>query len=188
MNGFEPLRLRRKHSVLAAVALAAAVVLAAGVLSSAASDAAADLAGQVSLADLARRFDIVGFDPRGIGSSSPVVGCQTAAERDAERAADLAADPSPAGVSLLEAQERVDNAAVTGPEPLAHVGTRDAVEDNLTTLTLPATGTVCPAEDQRVIPVCPSEYRPGWGHTVSPCGLSPTGILASSLPSSVEST
>jgi hypothetical protein len=27
-----------------------------------------------------------------------------------------------------------------------------------------------------MFPVCPSEYRPGCGHTVSPCGSAPTGI------------
>src|SRR5204863_8125593 len=40
---------------------------------------------------------------------------------------------------------------------------------------------------QRRSPVCPSEYRPGWGHTQSPCGPAPTGILAISLPSAVLS-
>ncbi len=37
----------------------------------------------------------------------------------------------------------------------------------------------CPAAGegaQRMFPVCPSEYRPGCGHTVSPCGSLPTGI------------
>src|SRR3974390_2015563 len=28
----------------------------------------------------------------------------------------------------------------------------------------------------RMLPVCPSEYRPGCGQTVSPCGSRPTGI------------
>ena len=33
---------------------------------------------------------------------------------------------------------------------------------------------------QRMLPVCPSEYRPGCGHTVSPCGSLPTGIVFTS--------
>ena len=33
------------------------------------------------------------------------------------------------------------------------------------------------ASAYRMFPVCPCEYRPGCGHTVSPCGSAPTGIL-----------
>jgi hypothetical protein len=35
---------------------------------------------------------------------------------------------------------------------------------------------------QRITPVCPSEYRPGWGQTQTPCGPRPTGISLISLP------
>src|SRR5947208_16572497 len=40
---------------------------------------------------------------------------------------------------------------------------------------------------QRMLPVCPSECRPGCGQTESPCGLEPTGIRASSRPLRVSS-
>ena len=40
----------------------------------------------------------------------------------------------------------------------------------------------CLGDGYRRIPVCPSEYRPGWGHTQSPCGPAPTGILARRRP------
>src|SRR4051794_33832168 len=36
------------------------------------------------------------------------------------------------------------------------------------------------------MPVCPSEYRPGWGHTHSPCGSDPTVILEIRWPSVVS--
>lgn len=36
---------------------------------------------------LLQRFDLVGFDPRGVGSSRPYIACQTDAERDAARLA-----------------------------------------------------------------------------------------------------
>ena len=39
-----------------------------------------------------------------------------------------------------------------------------------------------PAPGQRVIPVCPSEYRPGCGQTHRPWGPSPTGIVARRRP------
>ncbi|MBW0115080.1 alpha/beta hydrolase [Pseudonocardia abyssalis] len=94
--------------------------------------AAADLAVAAPASELARRFDIVGFDPRGIGSSRPAVRCQPDRVRDAERAADRAADTSPAGVARFEAQQRADNAACvasTGTDVLAHIGSRDVARD-----------------------------------------------------------
>jgi pimeloyl-ACP methyl ester carboxylesterase len=81
---------------------------------------------------LARQFDLVGFDPRGVGSSTPTIDCQTDGERDAERA-DLDLDPSPAGVAQTEAenQQYVQQCirGSGGEAFLANIGTRDVVRD-----------------------------------------------------------
>lgn len=78
-----------------------------------------------------KRFDLIGFDPRGVGSSEPTIDCSTTPEIDAERADDDL-DPSPAGVAQTEAEyqdfakrcaERV------GTDVLANVGTRDVARD-----------------------------------------------------------
>ncbi|NMH96230.1 alpha/beta hydrolase [Pseudonocardia acidicola] len=95
---------------------------------------AASFAAQVAATDLGRRFDFVGFDPRSVASSQPAVLCETPAEQDAERAADLSADTSPSGVAKLEAQEKTDNAECvartgTGTGLLANIGTRDVARD-----------------------------------------------------------
>lgn len=39
---------------------------------------------------------------------------------------------------------------------------------------------------QRRIPVCPMEYRPGWGQTAAPWGPLPTRVVCSSFPVRVE--
>ena len=80
---------------------------------------------------ITERFDLIGFDPRGVGASTPVIDCETDAERDEERA-DIDADSSPAGVAVLEAdsQEFVDRCVErSGVDLLANVGTRDVVRD-----------------------------------------------------------
>ena len=61
---------------------------------------AASLVDQVTNNELGRRFDLVGFDPRGVGSSQPQVRCLTPPQSDAERLMDLDVDTSPAGVTL----------------------------------------------------------------------------------------
>lgn len=84
--------------------------------------------------DLAARFDFVGFDPRGVGSSEPAVSCLTPEERDADRADDSELDTSAAGVQRAERENR-DYAAKCarrtefGDTMLANVGTRDVVRD-----------------------------------------------------------
>ncbi|MTD58133.1 alpha/beta hydrolase [Amycolatopsis pithecellobii] len=96
--------------------------------------AAASLASQVSNTELGQRFDLVGFDPRGIGASEPGVTCLTDAERDTERAEDLDTDGSPAGVAKQEAEAK-DFAAKCaqrtqhGTAMLANLGTRDVARD-----------------------------------------------------------
>jgi pimeloyl-ACP methyl ester carboxylesterase len=77
-------------------------------------------------------FDIVGFDPRGVGASTPRIDCLTDAEWDADRADDTY-DPSPAGVARDEAEARrtAEHCAERsgGADVLAHSGTRDVVRD-----------------------------------------------------------
>ncbi|WP_051026786.1 alpha/beta hydrolase [Nocardia higoensis] len=80
---------------------------------------------------LAQRFDRVGFDPRGVGASTPAVTCLTAAEADAERA-EPPEDSTPEGIAATEAENR-DYAAKcaerSGKELLEHIGTREVVQD-----------------------------------------------------------
>jgi pimeloyl-ACP methyl ester carboxylesterase len=81
--------------------------------------------------EIRQRFDLVGFDPRGIGSSTPAVRCNSDAEADAERA-DPQVDYSPAGVARIEDNEKrfvqrcVDR---MGKEFLANVGTASVAKD-----------------------------------------------------------
>ena len=56
------------------------------------------LSGRLADSPLARRFDLVGFDPRGVGASTPKINCLDDADWPAERA-DTDVDPSPAGVA-----------------------------------------------------------------------------------------
>src|SRR5690606_39677811 len=67
--------------------------------------AAAYLADTVSRTELGERFDLVGFDPRGVGASEPQVRCLTDEEWDAERL-DSDADVSPSGVAQTEREEQ----------------------------------------------------------------------------------
>ncbi|MGW0041140.1 alpha/beta hydrolase [Rhodococcus sp. NPDC003348] len=81
--------------------------------------------------DLAERFDVIGFDPRGIGASTPQIRCLTDAEFDADRA-DPRVDMSPEGIAHSEsvnADYAAKCAQRTGTEFLAHVGTREVVRD-----------------------------------------------------------
>ncbi|MBB5156174.1 alpha/beta hydrolase [Saccharopolyspora phatthalungensis] len=92
---------------------------------------AASLASTVSQSELGARFDLVGFDPRGVGASEPTVHCLTDQERDAERL-DSDADTSPSGVAQTEQEER-DHAGKcaerTSTKMLANVGTREVIKD-----------------------------------------------------------
>ena len=76
-------------------------------------------------------FDLVGFDPRGVGSSTPTLRCNTDAEADAERA-DPQVDYSPAGIAHIEDTEKqfVQRCAdKMGKEFLANVGTINVAKD-----------------------------------------------------------
>ncbi|URN08180.1 alpha/beta hydrolase [Actinomadura madurae] len=79
---------------------------------------------------ITERFDLVGFDPRGVGASKPVLDCYTDAERD--RGAKLSSIP--AGIDDWTRQETrrlVEQCAARsgGKQVLAHVGTRDVARD-----------------------------------------------------------
>lgn len=93
---------------------------------------AASLASTIMNNDVGRRFDLVGFDPRGVGSSEPQVLCRSAEVRDRERLMNLNVDTSPEGVAKTEAQEKADDEGCvrnTGKDVLANIGTREVVRD-----------------------------------------------------------
>ncbi|WP_328606669.1 alpha/beta hydrolase [Amycolatopsis sp. NBC_00345] len=82
--------------------------------------------------DLAKEFDFVGFDPRGVHASRPRITCRSDAEQDADRSSDIESDSSPAGVEKQLAEAKAYGAACaahTGAEFLEHVGTREVVRD-----------------------------------------------------------
>lgn len=93
-------------------------------------DAAIDLLNTFP-PEVRQRFDIVGFDPRGVGSSTPALWCNSDADNDAMRA-DPQVDYSPAGVAHIEDTEKryvqrcVDK---MGKEFLANVGTVNVARD-----------------------------------------------------------
>jgi pimeloyl-ACP methyl ester carboxylesterase len=89
------------------------------------------LAGLIGEGEVARRFDMIGFDPRGVGVSEPAIDCSNTAEVDADRA-DLDLDSSPEGVAQTEAEfeEFAQRCAErNGLDVLANVGTRDVARD-----------------------------------------------------------
>jgi pimeloyl-ACP methyl ester carboxylesterase len=94
-------------------------------------DVVAGMAASFADNDITRHFDLVGFDPRGVGHSTPVVRCRTDAEFDAFRR-DPLVDYSPAGVAHIEdlyrqyAAECLDK---VGAEFLANVGTVNVARD-----------------------------------------------------------
>jgi pimeloyl-ACP methyl ester carboxylesterase len=95
------------------------------------TEAATGVAQQITGSPLAQRFDLVGFDPRGVGASKPLIKCFTPAERDADRL-DVEVDNSPAGVARQEAKNKdYDNkcAQRSGLDLLANAGTRDVAKD-----------------------------------------------------------
>ncbi|KZB82640.1 hydrolase [Amycolatopsis regifaucium] len=96
--------------------------------------AAARIAKSRPAAPLAARFDIVGFDPRGVGTSEPKLVCLTDPERDADRAEDSESDTTPDGIAKQLADAKTYATKCTertkhGREMLANIGTRDVVRD-----------------------------------------------------------
>jgi len=94
-------------------------------------DMVAGMATELEGSPIRRNFDLVGFDPRGVGHSTPAVRCRTDAEADAFRREPMV-DYSPAGVAHIEqlyrqfAQQCVDR---MGTAFLANVGTASVARD-----------------------------------------------------------
>ena len=78
------------------------------------------------------RFDLVGFDPRGVADSTPAVWCNSDADNDRLRADLEGLEYTPEGVAYIEkeAQEFVQRCVdKVGKEFLANVGTANVVKD-----------------------------------------------------------
>ncbi|BBX62011.1 hydrolase [Mycobacterium saskatchewanense] len=94
-------------------------------------DMVAGMASGLENSDIRRDFDLVGFDPRGVGHSTPSLRCRTDAEFDAYRREPMV-DYSPAGVAHIEqlyrqlAQQCVNR---MGAAFLANVGTASVARD-----------------------------------------------------------
>ena len=94
-------------------------------------DTVASMGTALAASPLGQQFDLVGFDPRGVGYSTPQLRCRSDAEFDAYRSEPMA-DYSPAGVAHIEevyrtfAQSCLDN---MGPQFLANIGTASAAQD-----------------------------------------------------------
>ena len=94
-------------------------------------DSVADIATALADSEITRRFDLVGFDPRGVGYSTPELRCRTDAEFDAYRREPMV-DYSPAGVAHIENLYRQLAAGCLnrmGAEFLANVGTLNVARD-----------------------------------------------------------
>ncbi|HEX5143307.1 MAG TPA: alpha/beta hydrolase [Mycobacterium sp.] len=82
-------------------------------------------------ASVRQKFDFVGFDPRGVGSSTPALWCNSDADNDRLRA-DPEVDYSPAGVAHIEKETKefvqrcVDK---MGNDFLSNVGTVNVAKD-----------------------------------------------------------
>jgi pimeloyl-ACP methyl ester carboxylesterase len=94
-------------------------------------DSAAGMGYALAGSPITEHFDLVGFDPRGVGYSTPSVRCRTDAEFDAWRRNPMV-DYSPAGVAAIEkinadyAKECADKMGVAF---LAGVGTASVAKD-----------------------------------------------------------
>jgi pimeloyl-ACP methyl ester carboxylesterase len=94
--------------------------------------AAAGMAGQGWDGALADKFDLVGFDPRGVGASEPKVKCLSDKEKDDERLEPPVEGATPEAVAAIEQENKEFAercAKESGVDMLANVGTRDVVKD-----------------------------------------------------------
>jgi pimeloyl-ACP methyl ester carboxylesterase len=86
-------------------------------------------ADQVFTPDLIAAYDLVGFDPRGVGASDPLR-CVSDKQLDAYFAVDVTPD-TPAEVARLESVSRSigDGCAANSPDIAAHMSTPEAARD-----------------------------------------------------------
>lgn len=94
-------------------------------------DTVASLGSALADTAITQRFDLVGFDPRGVGYSTPALRCRADAEFDAFRREPMA-DFSPAGVAHIEGiyQQLAQGCADRmGLDFLRNVGTASAARD-----------------------------------------------------------
>ncbi|MGL4305779.1 MAG: alpha/beta hydrolase [Mycobacteriaceae bacterium] len=92
---------------------------------------AADIGQSLAKQEIGERYDIVGFDPRGIGASTPKIVCETGPEKDQNRR-ESGLDRSPAGIAALEQQSKdfiAGCSARVGNAFLAHIGVVDVARD-----------------------------------------------------------
>lgn len=79
---------------------------------------------------VSKNFDVIGFDPRGVGASTPTIRCETDKQRDKDRATNYPG--TPAGVAAQEARNKQFAQQCKdkmGAEFLEHAGTADVVQD-----------------------------------------------------------
>lgn len=94
-------------------------------------DAVAGMAYALAGSPINEHFDLVGFDPRGVGYSTPEARCRTDAEFDAWRRNPMV-DYSSAGIAAIEQMYRnlaKECAEKLGTDFLAGVGTASAAKD-----------------------------------------------------------
>ncbi|OBF16800.1 hydrolase [Mycobacterium sp. ACS4331] len=94
-------------------------------------DTVAGMAAALVGSPINEHFDFVGFDPRGVGHSTPELRCRTDAEFDAWRREPMV-DFSPAGVAHIESlyQQFAQQCATRmGTDFLSAMGTREAAHD-----------------------------------------------------------
>jgi len=93
-------------------------------------EAAASMASSLPQS-VRERFDLVGFDPRGVANSTPAVWCNSDADNDRQRA-DPTVDYTPAGVAHIENENKAFVQRCLdkmGKEFLASVGTNNVAKD-----------------------------------------------------------
>lgn len=94
-------------------------------------DMVAGMAPNLDATPIRRNFDLVGFDPRGVGHSTPALRCRSDAEFDAYRREPMV-DYSPAGVAHIEQlYQQLARQCVSrmGTAFLANVGTASVARD-----------------------------------------------------------